>query len=294
MGALEAVTAPPYLATSCLSQGSTAQLVARVFAGTGTNQTNISCQAGHLQFTSQGASSLTSISPVVSIDQNGVATANQPGSVLISANVSDAASSAGFFSTCPPASITLSAPGTTTNPVVVNQNNPQPLAATAVDTKGVALTGLALEYLSTSPTTIPAGAGSVTPILAGAASISAICQPPNCNSASYNQIGVFGNGKPVTSNSVNIVAPGTNSTVLYMASTQSLYVASRDFTQPSITAPFLLPYLPNSMVISDDGSSIYMGSATALMVLNAVNTLSVSRVDQTDRKSTRLNSSHLG
>ena len=275
------ISAPPYLANSCLSQGSTAQLVARVFAGTGTNQTNISCQAGHLQFTSQGASSLTSISPVVSIDQNGVATANQPGSVLISANVSDAASSAGFFSTCPPASITLSAPGTTTNPVVVNQNNPQPLAATAVDTKGVALTGLALEYVSTSPTTIPAGAGSVTPILAGAASISAICQPPNCNSASYNQIGVFANGKPVTSNSVNIVAPGTNSTVLYMASTQSLYVESRDFTQPSITSPFLLPYLPNSMVISDDGSSIYMGSATALMVLNAVNTLSVARVDQT-------------
>ena len=49
-----AVTAPPYLANSCLSQGSTAQLVARVFAGTGTNQTNISCQAGHLQLQRAG------------------------------------------------------------------------------------------------------------------------------------------------------------------------------------------------------------------------------------------------
>jgi trimeric autotransporter adhesin len=280
-------TAPPYLANSCLSQGTTAQLVARIFAGTGANQTNISCQAGHLQFTSQGASSQTAVSPVVSIDSNGVATANQPGSVLISANISNAASSAGFFSTCPPASITLTAPGTPAgsgtpaNPVAVNQNNTQPLLATSVDTKGITLTGLSLEYVSTAPTTIPAGDGSVNPPLAGNASISAICQPPSCNSSAYNQIGLFGNGNPVTSNSVAFTSPGTNSTVLYMASTQSLYVETRDFTQTALAAPFLLPFAPNSMVISNDGSTIYMGSATALMVLNAINTLSISRVDTT-------------
>ncbi len=275
-----AVTAPPYLANSCISQGSTAQLVARVYAGTGANQTNISCLAGHLQLSAQGASSTTAISPVVSIDQNGVATANQPGSVLISANVSDAASSAGFFSTCPPASITLTTPGSTANPVVVNQNNPQALVASAVDTNGVSLTGLNLEYVSTAPTTIPASlGGTVTPPLAGAASISAVCQPPNCNMSSYNQIGLFGNGKPVTSNSVNVTAPGTNSTVLYMASTQSQYMAQIDFTTSVLGQPYLLPYVPNSMVISNDGSTIYMGSSTALMVVNAVNTLSITRTD---------------
>ena len=275
-----AVTAPPYLANSCLSQGTTAQLVARVFAGSGANQTNISCQAGHLQYTVQGAVSTTNISSVVSIDQNGVATANQPGSVLITANVADAASSAGFISTCPPTSITLTTPGATTNPVVVNENNPQALQVTAVDQNKVSLTGLSLEYVSTSPTTIPAGAnGSVTPVLAGAASIAAICQPPECNSAAYSQIGLFGNGKPITSNSVNITTPGTNGTVLYMASTQSLYMEARDFTQPGAGAPFLLPFQPNSMLISNDGANIYMGSSTALMVVNAVNTLSLSRTD---------------
>jgi hypothetical protein len=280
-----AVTAPPYLANSCLSQGSTAQLVARVFAGTGANQTNISCLTGHLQYTVQGASSLTAVSPVVSIDQNGVATANQPGSVLISANISNAASSAGYFSTCPPASIALAAPGaltsgTPTNPVVVNQNNPQPLQTTVLDTKGNPITGMTVEYESTSPTTIPAGS-SVAPILAGAASLSAVCQPPNCNSSAYNQIGLFGNGLPITSNSINLTAPGTNSTVLYMASTQSLYVGSRDFTQTGLAQPFLLPYLPNSMVITNDGSTIYMGSSIALMALNAVNTLAIIRTDPT-------------
>ena len=280
LAAIGAVTAQPYLATSCLSQGSTAQLVARVYAGTGANQTNISCLAGHLQLSAQGASSTTEISTVVSIDQNGVATANQPGSVLISANVSDAASSAGFFSTCPPASITLTTPGSTANPVVVNQNNPQPLVASAIDTKGLPLTGLSLEFVSTAPTTIPASqGGTLTPPLAGDASISAVCQPPNCNMSSYNQIGLFGNGKPVTSNSVNITAPGTNSTVLYMASTQSQYMVQIDFTTSVLGQPYLLPYVPNSMVISNDGTTIYMGSSTALMVVNAVNTLSITRTD---------------
>ena len=33
------------------------------------------------------------------------------------------------------------------------------------------------------------------------------------------------------------------------------------------------------MVITDDGTTIYMGSSTALMVLNAINTLSISRTD---------------
>src|SRR6185437_5939359 len=95
------ITAPPYAAGSCISQNQTAQLVARVYAGTGASQTNISCQVGHLSFSASSGNS------IVSIDQNGVATAEQPGSTLINANVSNASSSAGFFSTCPPASITL-------------------------------------------------------------------------------------------------------------------------------------------------------------------------------------------
>jgi hypothetical protein len=73
-----------------------------------------------------------------------------------------------------------------------------------------------------------------------------------------------------------MTTPGTNGTVLYMASTQSLYMVSRDFTQTAIAPPFLLPYLPNSMVITNDGSTIYMGSSEALMVLNISNTLAIT------------------
>lgn len=248
--------------SGCVSQGVTGQLAARVFAGTGSSQTNISCKVGHLSYQAQ-------TSTVVSIDQNGVATALQPGSTTISANVANAGSSAGFFSTCPPASITLSVPPGGGQSVSVNPSFTQPLNVTAVDTKGAPLTGLSLEFVSTTPTTIP-GAGSITPLFPGAASITAICQPPGCNPSPFNAIGLFGNGKPVISNPVKVTSPGANSTVLYMGSTQSLYVSVVDFTTKVVGAPIRLPYEPNSMVISNDGSSIYMGSSQELMTFSAL------------------------
>jgi hypothetical protein len=252
---------------SCVSQTVTGQLAARVYAGTGSSQANVSCQVGHLSYAAQTAS-------VVSIDQNGVATAQQPGSTVITANISNAGSSAGFFSTCPPTSIALTVPGisgSSSNSVVVNPNNTQPITSLVKDMNGTILTGLALEFESTTPVTIPAAAaGTVTPIFPGAAAITAVCQPPSCNPSPFNQIGLFGNGKAVTSNPITVTAPGINSTNLYIASTNSLYIVPVDFTQPQIGAPVRLPYQPNSMVISDDGSTIYMGSTFELMTFSAL------------------------
>ena len=253
-------------ANSCVSQGVTGQLAARVYKNASTDvANNISCQVGHLTYTPQTAS-------VVTIDQNGVATAQQPGSTVITAGISNAGSSAGFFSTCPPVSIALSVPGvnnTSTTNVVVSQNFTQPLNVVAMDENQKVLTGLALEFESTTPTTIPAGAGTVTPPFPGAAAITATCQPPSCNPSPFNQIGLFGNGKPVTSNEVTVTTPGTNSTNLYIASTNSLYLVPIDFTQSQTGAPVRLPYQPNSMVISNDGNSIYMGSSFELMGFSA-------------------------
>lgn len=290
LAAANTVTAPAYSGNSCLSQGSTGQLVARIFAQsssfnptTGVTTpvtTNISCQVGHLSFAAQSTNTAAATN-VVSIDENGVATAQQPGSVVITASVANAGSSAGFFSTCPPASITLNVPNTTATNIVVNQNFSQPLTATAVDTNGHTLNNLALEFVSTTPTTIPASSnGTITPPFPGGASITALCQPPSCNPAPFNQIGLFGNGKPVTSNPIGISTPGTNSTLLYIASTQSRYLVPVDFTTANLGTPVQLPYAPNSMIISNDGTSIYMGSATELMVFNA-NSDSVTREDVT-------------
>jgi trimeric autotransporter adhesin len=257
--------------TGCLSQATTGQLAARVYQGTDptVSSNNISCLVGHLGYAASPAA-------VVTIDQNGIATAQAPGAAIISATISQAGSSAGSFSTCPPTSIQLTVPLTPppSTSITVNPNNTQPINALVTDKNGTILTGVPLTFVSTTPTTIPAGASSVTPIFPGAAGISAICQPPGCNPSPLDQLGLNGNGKPVTSNEIKVTAPGINSTDLYIASTQSLYLVPVDFTTGSIGTPVRLPYQPNSMVISDDGSTIYMGSAFELMTFSAsTNTL---------------------
>lgn len=269
------VIAPPYDGSSCLSQNTVGQLVARVYQGGGTTGNlaqNITCQVGHLTFGAQ-------TSGIVSIDQNGAATAQQPGSTTITATISQSstATNAGYFSTCPPASIVLADPSSSSNTINVAVNTLQPLTATVRDTNGNVITGLTLEYNSTTPQTIPAAVGSVTPVFPGSADITAVCQPATCNPSPFNQIGLYGNGKAITSNPITINTPGASSTVLYMGSTSSGYLAFRDFTTNQTSTLIKLPFVPNSMVMNQAGTEIYLGSPQGLMtVATASNTVSAA------------------
>ena len=261
-----------YTGTSCLSQGTTARLIAKVFDSSGDN---ITCQVGNLTFTPLGSGS------VVTIDATGVATANQPGSTTITATIanSGSADTAGFFSTCPPASIQLTAQGQSASkgPISVPLNQSQSFTTLITDTLGktITLSG-GLTYASTSPQTVTAGA-TITPAFPGTATITAICQPSTCNTAPYSQIGLYGNGEPLTSNGITVNTTATSSTVLYVASTQSQYLFPQDFTTNQQPGIIKLPYIPNSMVISQDGSTIYLGSPLALMVFStASNTVTAS------------------
>lgn len=259
------VTAPYYDGTSCVSQNQTAQIAARVYTNNDTLPAdNITCKAGHLTFSTPGSGN------IVSLDQNGVATAEQPGSTTLTAQLanSSSASTIGFFSTCPPASISLSAVGQgTSTSVNVPINNTQPLTATVLDTKGHPITGLNLEFESTTPQIIP-GSSSVVPTFPGSATITAVCQPPMCNTAPFNQIGYLGNGKPITSNGIDITAAGTSTSEIFVASTNSQYLLPVDFSTGLTGALVKLPYVPNSMVITLDGTVIYMGSPGGLMTYN--------------------------
>jgi hypothetical protein len=269
------IIAPPYDGNSCLSQNQVGQLVARVYQGGGTTGSiaqNITCQVGHLTFGAQTTG-------IVSIDQNGAATAQQPGSTTITATISQSstATNAGYFSTCPPASITLANPNSSSNTINVAVNTLQPLTATVRDTNGIVITGLTLEFNSTTPQTIPAAVGSVTPLFPGSADITAVCQPATCNPSPFNQIGLYGNGKAITSNPITINTPGTSSTVLYMGSTGSDYLAFRDFTTNQTSTLIKLPFVPNSMVMNQAGTEIYLGSPQGLMsVATASNTVSAA------------------
>ncbi len=218
-------------------------------------------------------------SGIVSIDQNGAATAAQPGSTTITATISNSstATNAGFFSTCPPASITLFDPSSSSNSINVAVNTLQPLSATVLDTNGNVITGLSLEYNSTTPQTIPAAVGSVTPAYPGSANITAVCLPGTCNPSPANQLGLYGNGKALTSNPITINTPGTSSTVVYMGSTSSNYVSFRDYTTNQTSTLIKLPYTPNSMVMNQAGTEIYLGSPYGLMsIATASNTVSAA------------------
>jgi trimeric autotransporter adhesin len=268
------VTAPeapadPYDATVCESQNKRMQLTAKILS----NGSNITCQVGHLTYSAIGATN------VVSIDPYGFATANQPGSATITATIANSSSSsnAGYFATCPPASIALSASGQYAgqNPIDVSLNNAVPLTATVLDTKGAPITGISLEYNSTTPQTISASSGSILPTFPGSATITAVCQPGSCNPSPLSQVGYNGNGKPITSNGITVNTAGSSSTVLYMGSTNSQYLVPVDFTLNQQGAPIKLPFVPNSMVMSLDGTEIYLGSPQGLMTLStASNTVS--------------------
>jgi hypothetical protein len=263
--------------SSCISQNQVGQLVARIYQNggtTGDTANNITCQVGHVAFGSQTGG-------IVSIDENGAATAQMPGSTTITATISNSstATNAGFFSTCPPASISLVNPNDpSSSSVNVAINTKQPLTATVLDTQGNPITGLALEYNSTTPQTItPSNTGLVTPYYPGSADITAVCQPSVCNPSAFSQIGYLGNGKAITSNPITINAAGRSSTVLYMGSTSSLYVAFKDFTTNQTSTLIRLPFLPNSMVMRQDGTEIYLGSPQGLMSIGtASNTVSAA------------------
>ena len=268
-----AITATPYDANSCVSQNDTREIVARVFAvDPNGKSSNITCQVGHLTYTPV-------TSGLVVIDENGVATAQQPGSTVVQATIASSTSNAGFFSTCPPASIKVSTPNTKTDgTVTITPNTAEPITATIVDTKGVTISGLALNYTSTTPTTIAASSTGILATFPSATAVNVFCTPPACNPSPYTNIGQFGNGKPVSSNTIQATASGLNSTLLYIASTLSQYITTVDFTNTVVGTPVRLPYTPNSMVLSEDGTTIYFGSDVELMSF-ATATLSVTKQD---------------
>ncbi|HTV06452.1 MAG TPA: hypothetical protein VME86_13880 [Acidobacteriaceae bacterium] len=205
---------------------------------------------------------------------NGATTANMPGATIINASVSQTSSgsAAGYFYTCPPASIALSINGNSSGPITIKTGTPLNINAVIQDTKGATLNGLALDYTATEPQEFSISSlGQVSALWPGDASINAICQPTSCNPAPISQIGVFGTGQPVVSNTLKVTSPGVNSNILWMASTQSQFFSSIDLTTGTPSSPVRLPYPPNSMVMDQAGTTLYFGSYRELMAFSATN-----------------------
>jgi trimeric autotransporter adhesin len=276
--------------SQCFSQGASTQLDSEAcFASNGTQYelcapstvTNYACPGG----LPPGATSVPTCTSAIGAlsynagsatvaqinSANNIITAEQPGTTAITASVAGSGSSAGYFTTCPPKTISVTLNGSTNT--TVTQGVQQNMVTTVTDTNGQTITGMTLDYQSTNPIDISVGAsGAVLPSFPGAASVFAVCQPTTCNPAPINQVGLFGTGLPITSNSVNVTTPGTVSSYLWFgAPGQSQYFVSVDLLNATAGSNVRLPYVPNSMVMDQSGTSLYFGSSHALMIYSTVN-----------------------
>jgi len=199
-------------------------------------------------------------------------TAEQPGTTVITAAIAGSGSSAGYFSTCPPKSISLTlSNGKTVG--TISHGVTQNLVTSVTDTQNNAITGLLLDYQSTDPVDISVGGGGgVSTPFAGVASITAICQPSSCNPSPINEVGFNGTGLSITSNPVTITTPGTASDYIFLAAPgQSQYFIPVELLTGTVGSTVRLPYVPNSMVVDRLGSAIYFGSSRELMVYSTAN-----------------------
>jgi hypothetical protein len=283
---------PTPITADCLSQPETAQLDAKAYYTVNGNQVllcepnsstipNCSKAIGNLTYTSQSTA-------VATIDEFGVITAVLPGTTYITASVAGSASTAGYFSTCPPASISISLNGATSG--TVTQGVSQTLVTTITDTKGNTIQGLTLDYQSTNPLDISAAStGTVTANFAGQADVYAVCQPATCNPSPIDKVGVAQTGTSITSNGVTITTPGLASDYLWMSSpispalpglaplpgippsVGSQYFVPVELISGALGSPIKMPYVPNSMVLDKTGTNLYFGSSHELMIYTAAN-----------------------
>jgi trimeric autotransporter adhesin len=264
----------------CLSQGQTSQLDAIAYVTNAGKQTLLCSPTtndcvnviGHITYAASSAG-------VVTIDQNGVATAQAPGSTLITGTIAQTSSNAGYFYTCPPAKIALSVASTGATSASVTLNTPLALTATVTDTNNNVINGLALSYVSTNPGSIAvSSSGAVTASFPSNSAITAICQPTTCNPAPINIMGTLGTGVPVISNFVQIASPGKNSNYIWTASPGSPYFVPIDLSTGTIGTQIKLPYSPNSMVLDPTGTTLYFGSYRELMTYTATSNSLASEV----------------
>ncbi len=275
----------------CVSQTQTAQLDAEAcFAGPNNAQyelcapstvTKFACKNGLAPNVSSVPSCTSSIGTMTYNAQTGSIaqinpetnqiTAESPGTTVINATISQSGSSAGYFSTCPPQSISISLNGNTSG--TVTEGVTQNLATTVTDTNGHVITGLTLDYQSTNPQDLTISTnGAVTASFPGSASVYAICQPANCNPAPINVFGTNGTGLSVSSNPVDLTVPGTASAFAwYGAPGKSQYFVPVELLTGTVGSTVRLPYVPNSMVMDQGGTTLYFGSSHELMTYSIVN-----------------------
>ncbi|HSA93268.1 MAG TPA: hypothetical protein VLE48_09680 [Terriglobales bacterium] len=269
---IDNITVSP-TAVDCRSQDDTQQFTATVFGG----GNDITSTVGPITWSS-------SLTPQVTIDEDGLATAELPGRSNITASVGGTTSPAAPFTVCPPASISLHVSGAPDTSFSIATSANRDLAVDVVDTLGQTVTGLPIALVSSSPavaTVSVAISGSTVTLRAtgaapGTAILTAHCTPPACNPnttlATYSNAvtatvtGTAGAGR-VYATCTSTSAPCTTATSSGGTQTPLVPIDTSTNTAGTVVN---LPNTPNSMVFSRDGTLMLLGSANGLMQVDAV------------------------
>ncbi len=243
---------------NCLSQDNdtgpdiTQQFSAQAFSG----GNDITATVGPFTW----ASAQTNIATITTA---GLATGELPGVSNITASVGSVVSPAAPLTICPPASMSLHVMGSAATSFSVAVNGTQTLALDIVDTLGEPLENVPVTFQIANPNiaSINATTRVVTGSAVGSTGIVAHCTPPGCNQ---------GSTIPTYSNVVTATVTGTAapSTVYATGTATTSLVPINTGTDTAGTA-ITLPQMPNSILFTRDGATLFLGSANGLMTVDA-------------------------
>jgi hypothetical protein len=259
---------------------------------------DINLQFSAQAFDSQGNDITPSVGPftwtssfanVATISSTGLATGELPGVTTITASVGSTSaviSPGAPLTICPPASLDLHVNNSTATSFSVAVNGTQTLAIDIIDTKGEPLESVPVTYQVANPNVaaIASSTRVVTGSAVGATGIFAHCTPPSCNT---------GSTIPIYSNVVMATVTGTAAAGrVYVTCTSTAAPCTTAGTSGGTQTPLVpidtstdtagttlnLPQTPNSMMFSRDGTTLFLGSANGMMIVDALGTIFTTTV----------------
>ncbi|HLJ88043.1 MAG TPA: hypothetical protein VKZ53_14570 [Candidatus Angelobacter sp.] len=231
---------------------------------------------------------VSDLAQVASVDVNGLATAHSPGTTGLSASISASGATifgpAIGFRTCMPIEIRLHVPGDTPGNLTTSTTfadprispTPTPLTVTVQadlsDENGFASgSDPSLTIISTNPAVATIVGTTITAISPGGTSFVATCTPPACGGGL--NLPVYGNlfRVTVTGTSPATTVFATSSFAPPSGTTPTLIPIDTSKTPPVAGTVINLPGVPNSLVLSADGLTGFMGTNNGLTLFDPVN-----------------------
>jgi len=190
--------------------------------------------------------------------------AQNPGATSLFASVAGVNSVGTPFTVCPIVSINVHDATSPATDFTLTGGGTQNLVADVLDSKGASIKpNLNWTTSQTGAANIVGdnATASIVGIGPGTTSVTATCVTPNCNVSLPPQYSY---------NVATATVAGQSPDTVYVASSKSLSLVPIPVVSNVIGAAITLPNYPNSIVASNDGAHVYLGSDTGVMVYSTV------------------------